>query len=119
MVLTAYIVLSPAIGLSCHRHLARLLARLDAGVEASGPHDFAVRSSAVRLTAPSASTASRPALMTLRNAPSVGQDGGSCRDDVPDGRSEIFFAEGLDRLRTAGRSDFPGGRIRGSGGALP
>jgi hypothetical protein len=43
MVLTAYIVLSPVIGLSCHRHLALLLARLDAGVEASGPHDFAVR----------------------------------------------------------------------------
>jgi hypothetical protein len=36
-------VLSPVIGLSCHRHLARLLAKLDAGVEASGPHDFAVR----------------------------------------------------------------------------
>ncbi len=39
---TAYFVLSPAIGLVCHRHLARLLARLDAGVEASEPHDFAV-----------------------------------------------------------------------------
>jgi hypothetical protein len=45
---TAYFVLSPAIGLFCHRHLARLLARLDAGVEASGPHDLAVRLSAVR-----------------------------------------------------------------------
>jgi hypothetical protein len=40
---TAYFVLSPVIGLFCHRHLARLHARLDAGVEASGPHDFAVR----------------------------------------------------------------------------
>jgi len=49
MVLTAYFVLSPAIGLSCHRHLADASARLDAGVEASGPHDFAVRVSAVRL----------------------------------------------------------------------
>jgi hypothetical protein len=58
---TAYIVLSPAIGLSCHRHLAgygasarlglHTSARLDAGVEASGPHDFAVRCSAVRLRA--------------------------------------------------------------------
>jgi hypothetical protein len=55
---TAYFVLSPAIGLSCHRRptgygtLARLgsrtSARLDAGVEASGPHDFTVRFSAVR-----------------------------------------------------------------------
>ena len=43
MVLTVSFVLSPVIGLSCHRHLARLLAKLDAGVEASGPHDFAVR----------------------------------------------------------------------------
>jgi hypothetical protein len=44
---TAYFALSPAIGLVCHRRLARLLARLDAGVEASEPHDFAVRDSAL------------------------------------------------------------------------
>jgi hypothetical protein len=43
MVLTAYFALSPVIGLSCHRRLADTSARLDAGVEASGPHDFAVR----------------------------------------------------------------------------
>jgi hypothetical protein len=58
MVLTAYFVLSPAIGLSCHRRLRikvlsarsglQNLRRLDAGVEASGPHDFAVRGSSVR-----------------------------------------------------------------------
>jgi hypothetical protein len=40
MVLTVSFVLSPAIGIlvtvACFR-------RLDAGVEASGPHDFAVR----------------------------------------------------------------------------
>src|ERR1700692_4350346 len=58
---TAYSVLSPAIGLSCHRRLADIgtsarsglstSARLDDGVEASGPHDFAVRCSAVRLRA--------------------------------------------------------------------
>jgi hypothetical protein len=45
---TAYSVLSPATGLFCHRHLARLLARLDASVGASGPHVFAVRLRAVR-----------------------------------------------------------------------
>jgi hypothetical protein len=55
MVLTASFVLSPVIGLSCHRRLADMVlsktrsgrlasAGLDAGVEASGPHDFAVRS---------------------------------------------------------------------------
>jgi hypothetical protein len=53
MVLTASFVLSPVIGLCCHRHRRIWLVRarsgrlrlrqLDAGVEASGPHDFAVR----------------------------------------------------------------------------
>src|ERR1700737_1424369 len=45
---TAYNALSPATGLFCHRRLAGLTARLDASVGASGPHDFAVRLSAVR-----------------------------------------------------------------------
>jgi len=66
---TAYFALSPAIGLVCHRRLARLLARLDAGVEASEPHDFAVRKSAPSSLAPPASTASRPASVTIASAP--------------------------------------------------
>ena len=49
MVLTVSFVLSPAIGLFCHRHRRNCFRQLDAGVEASGPHDFAVRESAVRL----------------------------------------------------------------------
>ena len=50
MVLTVSFVISPAIGLSCHRHPrdAKHHRELDASVEASGPHDFAVRLSAVR-----------------------------------------------------------------------
>jgi hypothetical protein len=36
------------IGLFCHRRFANTSAKLDASVEASGPHDFAVRISAVR-----------------------------------------------------------------------
>jgi hypothetical protein len=40
---TAYFVLSPVIGLFCHRRSASNLAKLNASVEASGPHDFAVR----------------------------------------------------------------------------
>jgi hypothetical protein len=39
---TAYFALSLVIGLFCHHRLADTSARLDASVEASGPHDFAV-----------------------------------------------------------------------------
>jgi hypothetical protein len=44
MVLTVSFALSSVIGLFCHRRLADISAKLDASVEASGPHDFAVRS---------------------------------------------------------------------------
>jgi hypothetical protein len=43
MVLTVSFVLSPVTGLVCHRRYADCSAKLDAGVGASGPHDFAVR----------------------------------------------------------------------------
>src|ERR1700737_4910169 len=70
MVLTAYFALSPAIGLYCHRRL-RINAclnpvgptchrRLDAGVEASGPHDFTVRVSIVRRRAVRSLTGNPP-----------------------------------------------------------
>src|SRR5216684_1832657 len=59
MVLTAYFVLSPVTGLFCHRRQRinvlpapgrgrHNIRELDASVGASGPHDFAVRISAVR-----------------------------------------------------------------------
>jgi hypothetical protein len=48
MVLTAYFVLSPVTGLSCHRHLVDTSTKLDTSVGVSGPHDFAVRVSIVR-----------------------------------------------------------------------
>ncbi len=51
MVLTVSFALSPVIGLSCHRHLQGTTCKLDAGVEASGPHDFTVRVCAVRPSA--------------------------------------------------------------------
>jgi hypothetical protein len=69
MVLTVSFVLSPVTGLVCHRHRRNCFRRLDASVGASGPHDFAVRVGTARLAVPAASTASRSALMTLRNAP--------------------------------------------------
>src|SRR4051795_5110880 len=48
MVLTVSFVISPVIGLSCHRHRQVTTCQLDTSVEASGPHDFAVRISTVR-----------------------------------------------------------------------
>src|SRR2546421_7160113 len=43
MVLTVSFVISPVIGLCCHRRQRNYFRQLDASVEASGPHDFAVR----------------------------------------------------------------------------
>src|SRR5258708_32942495 len=68
MVLTVSFVLSPVTMLGCHRRL-RFTRQLDTSVGASGPHDFAVRIKRRSSLSASASTASRPALMTLRNAP--------------------------------------------------
>jgi hypothetical protein len=60
MVLTAYIVLSPVTGFVVTVASKKLASReLDASVGASGPHDFAVRVSAARLSRAVTSTASR------------------------------------------------------------
>ena len=67
MVLTGSFVLSPVIGLCCHRH-QRFLTDLNASVEASGPHDFAVHVSAVRQRA-AVSTASRTNVRDDRETP--------------------------------------------------
>jgi len=69
---TAYFVLSPVIGLFCHRHRRSCLHQLDAGVEASGPHDFAVRNMALSSAAPAASTASRTNVRDDRETPLCG-----------------------------------------------
>src|SRR3954466_15911045 len=69
VVLTVSFVISPVIGLVVTVAL-RSPAKLDASVEASGPHDFAARvqhrSSAVLTIA---SIASRPASVTIASAP--------------------------------------------------
>src|SRR3954469_19792687 len=69
MVLTVSFVIFPVVGLVCHRRLARLSARLDASVEASEPHDFAVRVQHRSSAVPSTSIASRPASVTIASAP--------------------------------------------------
>ena len=48
------------------------LRELDASVGASGPHDFAVRLRRLRQERHSASTASRPAFVTIARRPSIG-----------------------------------------------
>ncbi|MEA2918043.1 MAG: hypothetical protein QOJ15_10124 [Bradyrhizobium sp.] len=96
MVLTVSFVLSPATGLSCHRRRRNCFHRLDAGVGASGPHDFAVRRAALSSLAPPASTASRPASVTIAIRPSVGWDGDGYIFDLGQRRSEIFLQLGLD-----------------------
>jgi hypothetical protein len=66
---TAYTALSPEIGRCCLRR-RRNVHRLDASLEASGPHGFAVRKlQALSSEAPLASTASRPALVTIAIRP--------------------------------------------------
>jgi len=107
MVLTVSFVLSPAIGLVCHRHRRRCHRQLDAGVEASGPHDFAVREPALSSAAQAASTASRPASVTIAIRPSVGRDGERFRFDLGQARREIFLQMGLDSQFT----DLPVGQI--------
>jgi hypothetical protein len=52
---------------------------------------------ALFVTSAAASTASRPASVTIANRPSVGQDGRISAPDLPDMLSEIFLQKGLDR----------------------
>src|SRR5438477_9334145 len=94
MVLTVSFVLSPVIGLSCHRHRQVTTCQLDAGVEASGPHDFAVRFTCCSSAAPSASIASRPAFVTIASRPSVEQDGRVIGLIWVSGEEEYFCAKG-------------------------
>ena len=67
VVLTVSFVISAVIKLCCHRRFA--CAKLDASVEASGPHDFAVRVQHRSSAVPSTSIASRPASVTIASAP--------------------------------------------------
>ena len=86
---TAYNVLSPVIGLACHRRRRKLLsADLTPG---SGRQDHTISPSAsvpsVKDT--STSTATRPNVRDDGQRPS-----GGTKDDLPDGASGIFFTKG-------------------------
>jgi hypothetical protein len=104
MVLTVSFVLSPVIGLVTRRQRKFISADL---TPAPRRQDHT--------TSPSAAGAVRhqrrpripPHVDDVRNAPLLGQDGGSRRSDLPDGESEIFFREGLDTIC----ADLPVGQI--------
>src|SRR5712664_2783228 len=90
---TAYVELSPAIGLSCHRRLRKLLpANL---TPASRRQDHTILPSTRKTLsseAPLAATASSPASVTIAIRPLSGVDGGGYRVICNFGKSEYFFA---------------------------
>src|SRR5437660_822957 len=107
---TTYIALSPVIGLGCHRHRRDTSRLLDASIETSGPHDFAVREKRASSGALSRPPHPAPRFVTLRNAPRSEQDGASGRFDLPDGESTIFLPMGLDRPNQRPTLICPSGR---------
>ena len=96
MVLTVYPVIFPVIGLCCHRHRRDTPHRLDASVETSEPHDFAVRPSAVRQQHVSVHRIP-PRVRDDRDRPSMGRDGGAYGFDLGQSRTNLFLQTGLDR----------------------
>jgi hypothetical protein len=85
--------------------------------EASGPHDFAVRIRRPRLKAPSASTASRPALVTIAKRPSSGTGRRMYKTDL--GRPASIVSENRNfftGLPPAGKSLCIGSTSRPSAG---
>ena len=71
-------------------------ARLDAGVEASGPHDFAVRENAVRLSASPRPSHPCPTFVTTAKRPSCGQERREYDSDLGERQNKIFLRVHLD-----------------------
>ena len=114
---TAYIALSPVTGF-----LATVPARckasspVDASVGTSGPHDFAVRDSAIRQERHPRPPHPRPTSRDDRDTPLLwARTGGACRDDLPVGESGKSLPEPLD---SAGKSREPHGHPPKSSGCL-
>src|SRR5436305_11711536 len=96
MVLTISFGLSPVIGLFCHRRKRSCLRKLDAGVEASGPHDFAVRVSNVRQRCLRVHRIP-PRVRDDRDTPLlVGRDGTAYSFDLGQVRTKLFLKMGVD-----------------------
>jgi len=102
MVLTVSFALSPVIGLSCHCRPCdtKYHHGLDAGVEASGPHDFAVRSDAVRLTTSKRPSHPVPTSVAIARAPLFSeQDGRAMLVIWLQTQAEHFSRDGWTRSR--------------------
>jgi hypothetical protein len=95
---TVSFVLSPVIGLSCHRHLTDSYPR--SLTPASRRQDHTTSPSAdqrIRLCAIRVHRIPRSAFVTIAKRPSQRRrDGGGCIADLGKGRSGIFFQMGLD-----------------------
>jgi hypothetical protein len=79
--------------------LCRTSAKLDANLEASGPHVFAVRKQARSSARRLASTASRTYVRDDRETPLLcGRDGEVYKPDLGILKTRIFLSEGLDRI---------------------
>ena len=135
MVLTAYFVLSPATNSSCHRHpRIKGLYKARSGRLASANLTPATGARTTRLCRPLkrrssctpadrsrgssrpatacapdalASTASRPAFVTIAKRPSVGTGRLGYASDLGQAKTEIFLQIGLDRQPGKTRSDLP------------
>ena len=92
---------------------ATVYAKGFAGLGTRPPKFWRRRSLALSSEAPLASTASRPASVTMASAPRVGRDGGGYRGDLGLLKIRIFFQKGLDRPLTKPPGDLPVGlRVR-------
>src|SRR5256885_6361534 len=94
MVLTVSFVISPVIGLFCHRRLR--CRKLDASVEASGPHDFAVRVSTVRQRCLRVHRIPCPTSVTIAIPPSCGTGWRAYSFDLGQIGNGIFLQMRLD-----------------------
>jgi hypothetical protein len=96
MVLTASFVISSAIGLFCRRHQWKCFRQFNASVEASGPHDFSVRTDAPRLRATVRPSHPAPNVRDDREAPLLRSAGWleSVMLCLAIGEAKYFFRKG-------------------------
>ena len=105
MVLTVSFVLSPAIGLfvTVTGAMRKHRRQFDASVEASRPHDFAVRVSCVRLAHARVHRIPRPTFVTIAKRPSFrGRDARIDKAVSSCSRSKLFLQRGLDNPNRLG-----------------